>query len=147
MIEDSEVCNFVDDNTIYAFDDSMEAISRLLKVDINNAVDWFKYNQMAANLDKFQVMFMGLEKGQTLSLKINGISIRTTEEVKLLRITINSNLQYQSHVEAICKTANQKVKAFSRIAGYLQKLKAYVLCRTFIMSTFNYCPLIWMFYS
>ena len=84
---------------------------------------------------------MGLEKGQNLSPGINGISIRTTEEVKLLGITID----FQSHVEAICKTANQKVKAFSRIAGYLQKHKAYVLYKTFIRSTFNCCPLIWMF--
>ena len=66
-------------------------------------------------------------------------------EVKLLGITIDSKLQFQSHVEAICKTANQKVKAFSRIAGYLQKHKAYVLYKTFIRSTFSYCPLIWMF--
>ena len=63
----------------------------------------------------------------------------------LIGITIDSKLQFQSHVEAICKTANQKVKAFSRIAGYLQKHKAYVLYKTFIRSTFNYCPLIWMF--
>ena len=48
-------------------------------------------------------------------------------------------------MEAICKTANQKVKAFSQIAGYLQKHKAYVLFKTFIRSTLNYCPLIWMF--
>ena len=88
---------------------------------------------------------MGLEKGQKFNLEINGISIRTTEEVKLLGIMINSKLQCQSHVEAICKTANQSVKAFSRIAGYLQKHKAYVLYKTFIRSTFNYCPLIWMF--
>ena len=100
---------------------------------------------MAANPDKFQVIFMGLEKGQILNLEINGISIRTTEEVKLLGITIDSKLQFQSHVEAICKTANQKVKEFSRIAGYLQKHKAYVLYKTFIRSNFNYCPLIWMF--
>ena len=88
---------------------------------------------------------MGLEKGEKLSLKINGISVRTTEEVKLLGITIDLKLQFQSHVEAICKTANQKVKAFSRIAGYLQKHKAYVLYKTFIRSNLNYCPLIWMF--
>ena len=100
---------------------------------------------MTANPDKFQVIFMGLEKGQILNLEINGISIRTTEEVKLLGITIDSKLQFQSHVEAICKTANQKVKEFSRIAGYLQKHKAYVLYKTFIRSNFNYCPLIWMF--
>ena len=88
---------------------------------------------------------MGLEKGQKLSPQINGISIRTTEEVKLLGITIDSKWQFQSHVEAICKTANQKVNAFSRIAGYLEKPEAYVLYRAFIRSTFNNCPLIWMF--
>ena len=120
MIKDSEVCNFADDNTIYAFDDSIETISRLLKGDINNALAWFKYTQMAANPEEFQVMFMGLGKGQKLSLEINCLSIRTTEEVKLLGITIGSKLQFQSHMEAIRKTANQKVKAFARIAGYLQ---------------------------
>ena len=34
VIEDSEACNFTDDNTIYAFDDSIETILRLLKGDI-----------------------------------------------------------------------------------------------------------------
>ena len=62
---------------------------------------------------------MGLEKGQKLSLEINGISIRTNEEVKILGITIDSKVQFQSHMEAICKMANQKVKAFCQIAGYL----------------------------
>ena len=88
---------------------------------------------------------MGLEKGQKLSLEINGISMRKTEEVKLLGITIDSKLQFQSNVVAICKTANQKVKAFSPIAGYMQKYKAYVLYKTFIRSTFNYWTRMWMF--
>ena len=57
---------------------------------------------MAANPDKLQVIFMGLEKGQKLSLEIHAISIKTTEEVKLLGITIDSKLQFRSHVEAIC---------------------------------------------
>ena len=97
-----------------------------------------------SNPEKFQAIFMGLEKGQKLNFEVNGISIKTKKEVNLLGITIDSKLQFQSHVEAICKTANQKVKAFSRIAGYLQKHKAYVLYKTFIRSNFNYCPLIWM---
>ena len=62
MIQDSEVCNFADDNTIYVLDDNIETILRLLKGDINNALQWFKYHKMAANPDKFQVIFMGLEK-------------------------------------------------------------------------------------
>ena len=49
---------------------------------------------MAANSGKFEVIFMSLEKGQILGLEINDISIRTTEEVKLLGITIDSKLQF-----------------------------------------------------
>ena len=88
---------------------------------------------------------MGLKKGRKLSLEISGISIRMNEEAKLLGITIDSKLQSQGHVEAICKRENQQVKAFSRIAGYLKKHKAYLLYKSFISSTFNYCPVIWMF--
>ena len=117
VIEDSQVCNFTDDYTIYAFDDGIEAISRLLKGDVNNALEWFKYDQMAANPEKFQVMFTDLEKGQKLSLEINRIPLRAIEEAKLLGIMIDSKLPFQSYVETICKTANQKVKALSRIAG------------------------------
>ena len=140
VIEISEVCNFADDNTIYTFDDSIETILRLLKGNINNILECFKFNEMAANPDKVQVIFMGLEKGQKLSLEISGgVSVRTTEDVKLLGIAIESKLQFQSHLEAICKTANQKVKAFFRIARYIQKHKAYVLYKTFIRSTIVHC--------
>ena len=72
---------------------------------------------MVANPDKFQVTFMALEKGQKVSLEINGQPIKTTEEVKLLGITIDSKLQFRNHVEGICKEAIQLVKAFSSIAA------------------------------
>ena len=63
VIENSEVCHFTNDKTIYEFDDSIETILRLFKGGINNALQWFKYNQIATNPDKSQVIFMGLEKG------------------------------------------------------------------------------------
>ena len=50
---------------------------------------------MAANPDKYQVIFMGLEKGKMLSLEINGISIRITEEAKLPGITIGSSCSFR----------------------------------------------------
>ena len=85
---------------------------------------------------------MRLNKGQKLNLEINGISIKTTEEVKFLGIKIDSKFQFQSQVEALYKTENKKDNVFSRIAGYLPIHKASVLCKTFIRSTFNYSPLI-----
>ena len=38
---------------------------------------------------------MGLEKGQKLNLKLNGISLRTTEEVELLGIKIDSSCSFR----------------------------------------------------
>ena len=38
-----------------------------------------------------------------------------------------------------------KVSAFSRVAPYIDEKKGKILYQTFIMSNFNYCPLIWMF--
>ena len=49
---------------------------------------------MVANLDKFHPIFMGLEKGQRVNLEINGQPIKATEEVKLLRIAIDSKLEF-----------------------------------------------------
>ena len=70
--------------------------------DINYALEWFKNNQMAANPDKCQVNFMELEKSQKLSLETNSISIKVAEVVRLLGIRVDSELQFQSHVDAFC---------------------------------------------
>ena len=51
----------------------------------------------------------------------------------------------KKHVEDICKSANQKVEAFSLITRCLQTLNAEISYRTFMMSAFNCCQLIWIF--
>ena len=45
----------------------------------------------------------------------------------------------------LCEYANNKTSAFSRVAEYLDQDKKRILYNTFIMSNFNYCPLILMF--
>ena len=99
---------------------------------------------MEANLDIFQMIFIDIERGQNLSPELNATPLRRTEEIKLLGATVDPKLEFQRYMDAICKTTNQKVKASSRIAGYLHKHKDNALCKKFEKSTFIYCPLIWM---
>ena len=65
--------------------------------------------------------------------------------VKLLGMNIDSNLNCSAHVKTLCKSASSKVKALFRIRPYLDVKSAQKLSQTFILSTFNYCPLIWMY--
>ena len=68
-----------------------------------------------------------------------------TNSVKLSDVTIDSMLNFNQHVQLICKNASNKVRASSRIAPNLNYETAVMLYNSFVLSNFNYCPLIWMF--
>ena len=144
-IEASKICNFADDNTIYALSHNVESMIAKLEIDLYNVLKWFDSNFMVANPTKFQVMFLGLKKNQHLVLEINGEAITTSKEVKLLGFTIDSKLNFKSHVKALCVKTNRKVSASARVARYLDLQKAKLLYQSFVASTFKYCPLIWLF--
>ena len=74
---------------------------------------------MVADPSKFQVMFLGLKKNQNLALEINGDVIAYCKEVKLLGVTMDSQLYFKSHVKALFVKANRKVSAFARVAKYM----------------------------
>ena len=77
---------------------------------------------MAANPGKFQVMFLGLKEKPTFILEVND---KVT--VKLLGVTIDSQLKFDNYVKALCQKANRKVNAFSRVAPYLNHEKGKIL--------------------
>ena len=83
-MKSSHVCNFADDNTVYACDKDVESVAMRLEDDISRALDWFKDNRMVANPKKFQVMFLGLKQHQEFFLEIENKSIDVTRSVKLL---------------------------------------------------------------
>ena len=145
IVEHLEVCNFPDDNTIFSCDDTFESVASNLEQDMSQAVSWFKTNQMVANLSKFQVMLLGLKTDDSIVLDIGNVSIDVVSSVKLLGITIDSKLKSDQHVAKLCQRANNKISAFSRISHYLNEKQSRLLYNSFIMSQFNYCPLIWMF--
>ena len=104
---------------------------------------WFNLNEMVANREKFYLIFFGLKEDHELSVEVNGDVIKMSDTVKLL--TIDSKLRINEHVKIICQKTNNKVKAFSRVVRYLEPQKASLLYNSFMLTNFNYCPLIWTF--
>ena len=102
-------------------------------------------NSMKANPGKFQFMVLGVKNIAPFSLNVNGKIIPSSNEVKLLGITIDNQRKFKKHIEELCKKASYKLHALRRIRGYLTVEKARILANAFIDSQFNYAPLIWMF--
>ena len=70
-IQSSHVCNFADNNTVFACGKIAEEVIACLEFDIENAISWFRENNMVANTDKFQMMFIGLKESKRYCLDIN----------------------------------------------------------------------------
>ena len=102
---------------------------------------------MAANPGKFQVMLLGMREQPKLALEINDINIPLTDKVKLLGVTIDSQLKFDDQIKILCQIANRKISALSRVAKFLNYGKGKILYNTFVMSNFKYCPLIWMYHG
>ena len=66
---------------------------------------------------------------------------------KLLGVTLDENLDFKSHVNAICKKVGPKLHALARISSYMNVEKLRIMMNTFVMSQFSYCTLIWMFHD
>ena len=91
-----------------------------------NTTFWLQVTKVSANINEFETESSKKEKG--------GISIDTT-------------LSFEHHVTSLCKKASQKLHALARIAHYMDFKKRRSLMKAFVISQFNYCPLIWMFHN
>ena len=67
----SEVCNFVDDNTLYSSNKDLDHVFNNLYYDLNNVLNWFKFNSLKANPDKFQFIVVGANKNKSFSINVS----------------------------------------------------------------------------
>ena len=110
----------------------------------NKIFNWYKNNHTKATPGKCHVI---LSSNTEREILLDNISIASSVSEKLLRITLNSELKFEEHINKICNIVNNKLIALHRIGGHMSLDKRKMLVRAFIESQFSYCSLIWMFHS
>ena len=126
----------------------MEKVIDSLTHDSNKLLDWFHFNPMQANPEKFQGIAIGKKSHETItSLKLKDTPIVFENEVKLLGITVDFKLNFDTHISNICKKASRQLNCLKRLGKFLTRLGRLTVYHSFILSNFNYCPLTWHFCS
>ena len=145
FIRNASVHNFADDNTITSFAKSVTNLIKILEDESKAAINWFSINQMIANPDKFKAIIF--DKRNTdfskTKLAVNGQNLEIVTSVKLLGIQIDNQLNFNEHINNICKSAANQLNALIRLRYFLGFEVRKVLVNSFILSNFNYCPLVW----
>jgi hypothetical protein len=91
--------NYADDNTLSYVNDNYEKLIDILEKESSVLIDWFKFNCMQANPDKFQAIAVGNKThAKTPVFKIDSVEITCDEVVKLLGIDIDYQLNFNYHI-------------------------------------------------
>ena len=133
IIEQTDVCNYADDNTLNACDMSLENLLKRLEHDSVLAIEWFENNYMKLNEGKCHLLISGF-KHEVLWANIGGKRIWESTENKLLGLHIDRDLQFTSHVSKLCTHAGQKLTVISRIAKFMSLEKRKLVINSFFMS-------------
>ena len=76
---------------------------------------------------------------EDIPIKIDKTISELSRKEKLL---LDDNVNFKEHISTICKKANQKLHALSRISNFMDTDKLRKILRVFIISKFGYCHLI-----
>ena len=101
VTEKSDICNFADDNTLHSCTANLKTVLENLKHDANKLLYWFKINSMKANAEKFQFMILSKKSYQPQKLSVNTFTTDEFEEVELLGLTIDRELNFNTHIDKL----------------------------------------------
>ena len=90
----SQVCNFADNITFYAYGKDLNTLINRLEHDTALAVEWFENNVMKLNQDKYHVLASG-HKNENVWAKMGETKIWESHIQKLLGVLIDRNLKFR----------------------------------------------------
>ena len=137
------VYNYADDNVLSCSGDSLHEVAASLESSTRTALKWFGNNLMQANPSKFQAIVFGLKPKDEICFNVNDYEVKATKCVKQLGVYIDENLSFDEHISQLCIKAARQLNSLQRIAKYLSQKTKKIVFNSFILSNFNYCPLVW----
>ena len=107
-----------------------------LEITLNNLFNRFCYNHFKANASKCHLFL------SPKSINIKSSVIEGSSSEKFVGITIDSNFTFEKHINELCKKGNLKLHVLTRCAKFMSTEKRRLIFKAFVISQFNYCPLV-----
>ena len=113
--------NFADDNTLACFSKTIQELIESLESECEVALNWFNENKMIVNPGKFQTIIIDKRKQDHTNeiFKIGSKEIRIAFQVKLLGVEIDNKLNFEQHINRICKSAANQLNALIRLKRFI----------------------------
>ena len=108
FIKNFDLYNYADDNTLSFHSPNFDEIIKVLQEEGKMLIDWFCFNCMQANPNKFQAIGVGKRTHErSPTFKFGSVEITSDEEVKLLGVDIDFKLSFENHISNLCKKTQE----------------------------------------
>ena len=95
---------------------------------------------MLANPYKFQEIFLASADIE-FKFEIDDITLVAEKYVKLLGVNLDKKLNYDTHIQHICKKAGNHLNALKRLLPYISVNHRMAIFRCFILCHFQLCSI------
>ena len=146
FVDEAFLSNYADDTVLYSIHKNHISNQSVLKQHFICLQKLFYENYMVLNPGKCCYMTFG-SKFNNNDLLEDGTTIPSVEEHVVLGITIDSHLNFYSHLKQLCKKVVNKLNALTRIASHLDQDQKKLIYNSFFTGQLSYCPLIWTYCS
>ena len=119
-IENASVHNFADDNTLSCSAKTAKDLINVLKQESEVVINWFSNNEKILNPDKFKSIILTKNKSDDIPTEFSiGTDIVSIEKsVKLSGIHLDNRLNFNLHINSICKSASSQLNALVRLKKF-----------------------------
>ena len=123
--------------------------SHIISNELNKIYLWLNANRLSLNFEKKKYMIFQRQhkKARTLSLdiKINDYSVEQVEEFDFLGLTINSNLNWTSHINKISTKISRAIGIINKLKHFLPLHTLKTIYNTLVSPHIYFCITAWGF--
>ena len=142
-----DISLYADDTALFYASSDPLVMSQVLNEEMVSLSKWFYNNQLTLNVQKTNVMILGLSKRlqnfSHLNISIDGIDLNRVDRCKYLGIILDQHLSFYDHINYISGKIRQKLGIFARCRKYISQDTALTLYKSLILPHFDYCDQVW----
>ena len=117
--------------------------TRRLEACLSDLHAWFSHNWLALNPSKSEALLLGTsQRLKTLatlgSVNISGTTVPLTTQIKLLGVTLDQSLSFDSHITALSKSCFYHIRALRHIRPILSEGTANLIASALVSSRLDY---------
>ena len=135
---------FADDSQMYLAFNSCDRILAMetLRSCINDIIIWNERNKLICNPGKTEIIHFSsrfIDNPPISAFTIGSTDIKLTDQVRDLGVIFDSNLNFRSHINNICRASSLAVRInIGRVRKYLSRSQVERLIHAFISSKLDY---------